>query len=50
MTHKEAVELITQQPCRVELELVETSGDIPYELAASETDSNQSLGSSHYGS
>ena len=42
MTHKEAVDLICNQPSRVELELVETMGNIPYDLV--DTVSNQSLG------
>ena len=32
MSHHDAVSLITRQPRRVELELVETSGDIPYHV------------------
>ena len=30
MTHQEAVNLIVEQDCRVELELVENSGCVPY--------------------
>ncbi|KAL5261930.1 hypothetical protein ACHWQZ_G007590 [Mnemiopsis leidyi] len=36
MSHHDAVSLITRQPRRVELELIETSGEIPYHVTAEE--------------
>ena len=49
MSHHDAVSLITKQPGRVELELVESSGEIPYHVTAEDrtdlgSDSNISLG------
>lgn len=47
MSHNKAVSLITRQPQRVELELVESPGPIPYHLTpdeASEHSSNRSIG------
>ena len=50
MSHNDAVSLITRQPKTVELELVETSGNIPYHLTTdgsdSGSDSNKSIGGS----
>ena len=47
MSHHDAVSLITKQSTRVELELVETAGDIPYQLtgeADSGSDHSHSIG------
>ena len=49
MSHHDAVSLITRQPRKVELELVETSGDIPYHVTSEHrgrfgSDSSESFG------
>ena len=39
MTHKEAVDLITSQPIRVEIELIESAdGSIPYDITTDDKD------------